>query len=137
MEGVVDGVRSTPQRQRRLAKVIVLRNMEDELQGKRECLKATHSPPTLLDAPQSRKAPPTHCRVLVGVAFALRFQLRKPHKHPRHRSKILRRRRISELIFMMQSNLRGGCAIALRDAARRRPIRSLELFIPARRLYER
>ena len=82
MEGVVDGVRSTPQRQRRLAKVIVLRNMEDELQGERECLKATHSPPTLLDSPQSRKAPPTHCRVLVGVAFALRFQLRKPHKHP-------------------------------------------------------
>ena len=83
MEGVVDGVRSTPQRQRRLAKVIVLRNMEDELQVKRECLKATHSPPKLLDAPQSRKAPPTNFgRVLVGVAFALRFQLRKPHKHP-------------------------------------------------------
>ena len=41
MVGVVDGVRSTPQRQHGLAKVIVLRNMEDELQGKRECLKAT------------------------------------------------------------------------------------------------
>ena len=63
-------------------RVIIHRNMEDELQGKRECLKATHSPPTLLDSPQSRKAPPTHCRVLVGVAFALHFQLCKPHKHP-------------------------------------------------------
>ena len=131
MEGVVDGVRSTPQRQRRLAKVIVLRNMEEELQEKRECLKATHSPQTLLDAPQSRKAPPTFCRVLVGAAFALSFQLRKPHKHPAPQVE-----NIAQETYIradLHDAMRGGCAIALRDAARRRPIRSLELFIPDRR----
>ena len=68
--------------------------------------------------------------VRVDVSFALAFSFASLRSFLRHRSNMLRRRRISLLIFMMQSDLRGGCPIALRDAAHRRPIRSLGLFSP-------
>ena len=60
--------------------------------GRRECLKATHGPPTLLDAPQSEMLR----RLIVACVSVLRlryaFNFTSLTSIPRHMSKLLRKR---------------------------------------------